>query len=311
MLEEINPPAEKNSLPRWLVLILKIIVTLAILALIFWKMNLPSFYIEISTLKVLPLLLAILITFPAMYLRAWRWKETIKSAQTDFPIKELLKFTYISLTLGLVTPGRIGEFIKVHHLSKKSGIEAKKSLYTVLLDKLMDISTVLVFSVLGAYFLFGQKSWLLLIFAILFLFSLFFYLPYNLLLKLSFYLPLLKRYSSSLREYKLSLSSALKLSLLSYYIWLSLALQGFIILRMMSAEFLSFWAVLGIVSLMSFSSFIPLTIGGLGLREALAAFLLLSFGIAAEKAVLFSLLYTAASYAPIVAFGIYYIIRFK
>ena len=284
---------------------------MAILALIFWKMNLPSFYIEISTLKVLPLLLAILITFPAMYLRAWRWKETIKSAQTDFPIKELLKFTYISLTLGLVTPGRIGEFIKVHHLSKKSGIEAKKSLYTVLLDKLMDISTVLVFSVLGAYFLFGQKSWLLLIFAILFLFSLFFYLPYNLLLKLSFYLPLLKRYSSSLREYKLSLSSSLKLSLLSYFIWLSLALQGFIILRMMSAEFLSFWAVLGIVSLMSFSSFIPLTIGGLGLREALAAFLLLSFGIAAEKAVLFSLLYTAASYAPIVAFGIYYIIRFK
>jgi len=173
---------------------------LAILALIFWKMNLPSFYIEISTLKVLPLLLAILITFPAMYLRAWRWKETIKSAQTDFPIKELLKFTYISLTLGLVTPGRIGEFIKVHHLSKKSGIEAKKSLYTVLLDKLMDISTVLVFSVLGAYFLFGQKSWLLLIFAILFLFSLFFYLPYNLLLKLSFYLPLLIVLSPSAEE---------------------------------------------------------------------------------------------------------------
>ncbi len=88
-------------------------------------------------------------------------------------------------------------------------------------------------------------------------------------------------------------------------------MQGFIILRMLGTEALSFWAVLGIVSLMSFSSVIPITIGGLGLREALAAFLLLSFGIAAEKAVLFSLLYTAVSYAPIVAFGTYYIIRFK
>ncbi len=282
-----------------------------ILALIFWKLNLPSFSAELSTLKVLPLLLAMLITFPAMYLRAWRWKEAIKSAQTDFPLKELLKFTYISLTLGLVTPGRLGEFIKVHHLSKKSGIEKKKSLYTVLLDKLMDISTVLVFSVLGGYFLLGQKSWLLPIFMLLFLFSLFFYLPYNLLLKLSFYLPLLKRYAYYLRDYKLSVSFSLKLSLLSYLIWLSLALQGFIILRMMGAEALSFWAVVGIVSLMSFSSFLPITIGGLGLREALAAFLLLSFGIAAEKAVLFSLLYTAVSYAPIIACGIYYIIRFK
>lgn len=311
MLEEINSPAEKPSLPRWLVLTLKIAITIIVLAVIFWKLNLSSFYAEISTLKFLPLLLAMLITFPAMYLRAWRWKEAIRTTKADFPLKSLLQFTYISLTLGLVTPGRLGEFIKVHHLSKKSGIETKSSLYTVLLDKLMDISTVLVFSILGAYFLFGQKNWLLFLFIIIFLFSLFFYLPYNILLKLSAYLPMLKRYSSSLSEYTLSFFSSLRLSLLSYLIWLSLALQGFIILRMMGTEALSFWAVLGIVSLMSFSSFIPITIGGLGLREALAAFLLLSFGIAAEKAVLFSLLYTAVSYAPIVAFGIYYIIKFK
>ncbi len=311
MLEEINSPAEKHSLPRWLVLTLKIAVTIIILAVIFWKLNLSSFYTEISTLKFFPLFLAVLITFPAMYLRAWRWKEAIRTTNTDFPLKSLLQFTYISLTLGLVTPGRLGEFIKVHHLSKKSGIETKKSLYTVLLDKLMDISTVLVFSILGAYFLFGQKNWLLFLFIIIFLFSLFFYLLYNILLRLSFYLPLLKRYFSSLGEYKLSFSSSLRLSLLSHLIWLSLALQGFIILRMMGIEALSLWAVLGVVSLMSFSSLIPLTVGGLGLREALAAFLLLSFGIAAEKAVLFSLLYTAVSYLPIVAFGIYYIIRFK
>lgn len=311
MLEEINASAEKHSLPRWLVLTLKIVVTLIILAIIFWKLNLSSFYTEISTLKFFPLLLAMLITFPTMYLRAWRWKEAIRTTNADFPLKDLLQFTYISLTLGLVTPGRLGEFIKVHHLSKKSGIETKRSLYTVLLDRLMDISTVLVFSILGAYFFFGQNNWLLVLFIIIFLFSLFFYLPYNILLKLSSYLPLLKRYSSSLGEYKLSFSPSLRLSLLSYLIWLSLALQGFIILRMMGTEALSFWAVLGTVSLMSFSSFIPITIGGLGLREALAAFLLLSFGIVAEKAVLFSLLYTAVSYAPIVAFGIYYIIRFK
>ncbi len=312
---KINPLAEKKvgkySLPRWLVLSLKIAATLIILAVIFWKMNLSSFYTEISTLKFLPLFLAVLITFPAMYLRAWRWKEAIRTVKADFPLRNLLQFTYISLTLGLVTPGRLGEFIKVHHLSKKSGIETKKSLYTVLLDKLMDISTVLVFSTLGAYFLFGQKNWLLLLFIILFLFSLFFYMPYNLFLRFSSYLPLLKRYFSSLRDYNLPFSSSLRLSLLSYLIWLSLALQGFIILWMMGTETLSFWAVLGVVSLMSFSSFIPITIGGLGLREALAAFLLLSFGIAAEKAVLFSLLYTAVSYAPIVAFGIYYIIKFK
>ncbi len=302
---------KKLPLPSWLIILLKLAATVLILALIFWKIDLPYFYAEISQLKWLPLLLVGLITFPAMYLRAWRWKEAIKTIKADFPLEKLLQFTHISLTLGLVTPGRLGEFIKVHHLAKKSGLETKSSLYTVLLDKLMDISTVLVFSVLGAYFLFGQKNWLLLLFIIIFLFSLFFYLPYNLFLKFSSYLPLLKRYSSSLRDYKLSFSSSLKLSLLSYLIWLSLALQGFIILRMMGTEALSFWAVLGIVSLMSFSSFIPITIGGLGLREALAAFLLLSFGIAAEKAVLFSLLYTAVSYVPIVAFGIYYIIRFK
>jgi len=97
----------------------------------------------------------------------------------------------------------------------------------------------------------------------------------------------------------------------SYAIWLSLALQAYIILQMIGVSSFSFIVIVGVISLMAISSFIPITIGGVGVRDAIAIGLFTNVGVIAAKSALFSLLYTFVSYGWITAIGSYYIITFK
>lgn len=284
---------------------LKIIISLSILYIIFRKIGISSFHSELSNLRALPILLAVLLTIPSMWIRALRWGEVIKSAKESVPFEILLRLSYIALTFGLATPGRIGEFIKVHHLKKMAGISFRKSLYTAILDKFFDIYVICILSVLGFYFILGKDARLLLIFLVLLASSMFFYVPYNMMLGIAPHIKLLRNFSGNMPDYKLNFRSSIFISSLSYVIWLSLALQAFIILRMFGVTNLGFAEAVGIVSLMAFSSFIPVTIGGLGLKEGLAIILLSGSGVAAEKSVIFSLMYTLVNYAVIIPVGLY------
>jgi len=290
---------------------IKIVISLCILGFIFYKIGVAQIVTEFSQITILPLLIAIAITPLTMLFRAARWKYVLNNTHENISFTLLLKLTYISITLGLITPGRIGEFSKVHYLAKKTHITKKKALYTALVDKLLDVVVIIPLALLGVYFLLYTQKIVLLTFILLFVISLLFFIPYNIMLRYSNYIPFIKKYAHLLKSYKISQKSSYLMVAVSYAIWLSLALQAYIILQMIGVSSFSFIVIVGVISLMAISSFIPITIGGVGVRDAIAIGLFTNVGVIAAKSALFSLLYTFVSYGWITAIGSYYIITFK
>ncbi len=103
-------------------------------------------YIDLGeTLKVLggisPLMLVLLILLRIGYviMKSFAWRCFLKAKKISFSLKESVRAYSAGLLLGMVTPGRIGDVIRVGYLKEKS-VPIKKSLGTVIIDRVFDLS---------------------------------------------------------------------------------------------------------------------------------------------------------------------------
>jgi hypothetical protein len=77
-----------------------------------------------------------------------RWRIVVRAQGSDFPIPMLIRITLVSSFAGLLTPGRVGDFIRVAYL-KEANISVASGITNVFLDRLYDIAMLLVFGSLG------------------------------------------------------------------------------------------------------------------------------------------------------------------
>jgi len=97
------------------------------------------------------LLLSITAIFVLIVIKSARWKYIARIQGTEIPLgKSILAYT-ASLYLGIVTPGRIGDFAKSYYLYK-SGMSAGKALFSSLIDRLFDIIILLIIGYLSLFF---------------------------------------------------------------------------------------------------------------------------------------------------------------
>lgn len=110
---------------------------------------------------------------------------------------------------------------------------------------------------------------------------------------------------SSLRQYKVMFVTTVLLSVLVRVVW---SLGCYVIVLAMSLP-LSFSMVLAIVSLVDLIRMLPISVGGLGVREWTMIVLFANIGIAREQALLFSLLAFAPVLLTAIVGGIIYVSR--
>lgn len=302
-----NNKKGKNNL---IIVSLKILVSILILAFLSQKIVVSDFQNEFRSFQLLPILISLLIMPIIMVIKAYRWGEVISTCHSKIKLSIMIPITYIGTTIGIITPGRLGEFIKVYHLNKKTGISIKKALYTAIIDKLFDIVTIVTFSFMGLYIIFNNSLFLVL-FVLSFLLSMVIHWPFNSAIELIKHLPYLKSYAKEGIKYKINHRDSIKLMLLSYLIFLLFGMQAYVILIMLNGSAFNYLIAVSMVCLMTFSSFVPITFAGVGLREAIAVYLLAIIGISASKAALFSLGFTVVSLGVAAIIGVYYIIKFK
>ncbi|MFH1106246.1 MAG: lysylphosphatidylglycerol synthase transmembrane domain-containing protein [Candidatus Aenigmatarchaeota archaeon] len=82
-----------------------------------------------------------------------RWKIILDSIGIKRPLKTLLGPYLASLFLSNITPARVGEPSRSYYLKKATGDSFSLSIATVVLERIMDLSVMALFSLVGIYFL--------------------------------------------------------------------------------------------------------------------------------------------------------------
>jgi uncharacterized protein (TIRG00374 family) len=263
-------------------------LTVALLGLVLYKVNLGHVARAASSARPQYLLFALLLTVPFLYFKALRWYLMLEAAGVRATFGEATLSLIGGMGLALITPARLGELVRAAYLQDPQKL---KIAGLVLVDKGFDVLVLAALSIAGAWLLLG--AWVGLAFTVLTLLGLVgVYQParvLRLLLGKRTRLPMqakLERAAGSLESLSpAATSSFLALTFLSFVV--VLIQFGIILLSWQSWRFDLVFLTFPLVVL---TNVVPVTIGGLGVREATAAVLLGRYGVSQSHAVLAALL---------------------
>jgi len=101
-----------------------------------------------------------LLNIAIMIVKAWRWHMLLRSQKISLSFSDALRIYVSAYYYGALTPGRLGEILKVFYLKRYCGTSAAVGLSSVLTDRLMDIYVSFILGCLGIYYfrLLGSMS---------------------------------------------------------------------------------------------------------------------------------------------------------
>lgn len=270
------------------------IIGIALFIYILIKINVFEVIDEIKNADLFFLFIAFVFVFIAMLIQTFKWFAIAIFQDIKVPFIEAFKINLISNFYGLVTPSKIGTVVRAEYLKKYTG-NIGKGLSNFVLDKMLDISSVIFMAILFS-FVFGDKLdlpiWIFLIIFLGFVFSTLFFISKKrsrFVLKIfhrkfvpkkmkdkakvtfdSFYenIPK-KRYF--IMFFLLNLINWIVLYSISYLVGLSLGIK---------LPFIYYLAIYPIATLVTM---IPISINGLGTQEATLISLFALFGVEAAK----------------------------
>jgi uncharacterized protein (TIRG00374 family) len=230
------------------------------------------------------LALALALTVPFLALKAARWYLMLREASVEATTTEAVRSLLGGMGLALVTPARVGEVVRGAYIRDPQKL---KIAGLVLLDKGFDVLVLCVLSVAGAWVLLGPLFGAALgCAALVGLIAV--YTPrrfHQSLLNVSRRLPgeaLLNRFWSSLES--LSPRATTVYLLLTAFSFAIVLLQFGVILLSWKAWSLDI--VFLTFPLVVLTNVLPLTVGGLGVREGAAALLLSNYHVSPAHAAL-------------------------
>ncbi len=270
-------------------------LTLALLVLVVAKVDPQRLLASLQSARAEYVALALLLTAPFLYLKALRWHLLLRAGDIQASFLESTVSLIGGMGLGLVTPARLGELVRAAYLRDPRKLRIGG---LVLIDKGLDVLVLAALSIPGAWRLLGPlagMAFVVVTFSGLFLV----YSPGRVLVWLgavSFRFPpraKLERVWSSLESLSTRATTTyLVLTALSFVV--VLVQFGLILL---SWRNWSFSVVALTFPLVILTNVLPLTIGGLGIREAAAVVLLGHYGVPSAHAALAAFLMFAINTA--------------
>ena len=117
--------------------------------LILSRMDLGRMVEIIAAIRV-DFLLAALFLYPCLILlKAWRWRILLSQQEINYGLAAAFLAYNSSLSVGYVTPGRLGELVKALYLRQDGGIPLGQALSSVIMDRLFDLYLLLMTAGLG------------------------------------------------------------------------------------------------------------------------------------------------------------------
>ncbi|MAF13888.1 MAG: hypothetical protein CMI53_03275 [Parcubacteria group bacterium] len=249
---------------------------------------------------------AIFLGLPIIMIRSFRWKMILSTMGISYSFKDSFLAYLSSIYIGSFTPARIGEFSKVYYL-KSDGHPLVPGIVSVFLDRLSDLLFLLIVC-LASFFYFTSYldsssviffSLVILIVLILLIFIVYKKGIYKSVLKKIFFGLTPKKYrknanlvfSDFVERFKqFKLNDYLVISFLTFFSWLLSFVMSWWIVKAMNLDYLGFIYTAIVLALSMLISLVPVSIYGIGTRDALVILLFGLKDVAAEKAIIFSML---------------------
>lgn len=128
------------------------IVLLVALVLVF-KIDLRQTAALVLHADLVDVTLAIVLFVPFLAAKAWRWQVILGDLSISIPFGQAVKLYALGLGAGMVTPGQVGDAVKVAYL-REHGLA--RGLVSVLLDRLWDVLVLLLLAGSGAFLFWRQ-----------------------------------------------------------------------------------------------------------------------------------------------------------
>lgn len=272
------------------------------------RSNLRLIAMNIKNVNVLYVIAALLLTFPMFTVKALCWNYIKRKQGIKYSLKNSILMYWSGMSIGFVTPGRIGELAKVFYL-KNDGYSTGKSFVSMFLDRLSDLVFLVIFILLGLcifYLKLIKNLYPIIIIATIGILIVFVLIKRGLITTLfnkmfQFMIP--KKYVNSwkinfqefMKDVKsYSLKNYLIILLITLFSYAFYYLQIYVLSRGCGLNipflYLSFsMTIAGLISLL------PISISGIGTRDATLILLFSTFLISREQIVTFSSLVLLAS----------------
>ncbi|MFH1118810.1 MAG: lysylphosphatidylglycerol synthase transmembrane domain-containing protein [Bacteroidota bacterium] len=230
-------------------------------------------------------------------IKSYRWNLLLMQEGCKYSKFKGFVAYMASFTIGLVTPGRIGEIARLYYVREDTGISFYRSFKTLVTDRIFDFAFLIWFGVTGMlyfYKILGNLNGLIYL-MISGLGMIIVWLAGFFLLK-----KLINPETASTGKrfileswngmFRLTMGWPWILTLLAYFIYY---FANFLIFKSIGIN-LSVINIGFILSLMSLATLIPISLAGFGTREASLIYLLSFYAVEPEVAIIFSLLQFSA-----------------
>ncbi len=247
------------------------------------------------------LLISLLFIIPVVFVKVIKWLLLIDK-KDKISLSEGVFAWVAGFGIGMLTPGKVGDFTKAKFLKSKPG----KSFLTILVDRLNDIFVLFILGIFAVFILFSNKThlsylnYLFLLFFVFFIIGIFILKNEKLIKKIGmpFYKILVPEKFKGIAGENINIfydnfnrldkNKIIINFLLSVLAWFGCFVQ-FWFLSLSLGLNLSYFSICLIMPVLILVQLIPISISGIGTREAAAVLLLSTFGISPELAIAFSL----------------------
>ncbi len=250
-------------------------------------------------------LLVLVLNVPQFFIKSLRWNQLLKQQKIIYPAFDTFQIYISSIFIGFITPGRLGEFLKVVYLKSDKDVSLSKGMSSVLVDRLFDLYLLIILGLLGIwqFGILGKLSNTSLLLLIIFISFPLLILNKQLTGKVSslIYKSVIKKKAqlrdkieerfedfyngiNQLMTFKLIFSALL--TCLSYSVFF---MQCYLIAIAMGIS-INFITITLFMAISNLISFIPISISGLGTRDAALIYLFSLIDLSPELAVSYAFL---------------------
>ena len=280
---------------KWLLQLLGI----ALFIYILFSVDIQMLLLQLQKVTIGWLIFSAIVLSGVYLLKSLRWKVLLHRLGIRYSYKNaLLAFTSANL-IAFVTPGRLGEVAKSVYVKNDVNQPISFTLPTVILDRIFDVYTLLFFAMYGILKYAIFKSFnvttyiiigLLIVLPVVMINHQFLKYLDTWMNKRKIFQPIqiyLQMFMNAIGRFNVMvIISSEAITLLAYGV---LFIVAWAIGKSMGLDF-TFMEYAMFISVANILSFLPISVAGLGTREASLVFLFAIFGVSSEVAVLYAML---------------------
>lgn len=114
-----------------------------LLIVLIWRIDFSETFALLRKISLPLFVLVIVLNIPQIFIKAYRWRGLLHSQKIPYGIWPAFLSYFGSIFIGLLTPGRLGELIKALHVSQDCNVSKARALSSVLVDRLFDLYALL------------------------------------------------------------------------------------------------------------------------------------------------------------------------